>query len=243
MNQNIVILIIVLVAVNLLLITIAVVRSMLRKDVRRSGGSSDEGVMRRPVATGASSPIAVTSGSTPATSRTDPLTGLLTLNEWNRLVADEDARVSRYRHTATVVIIELDGLDRLVATLGREAGDRVLPALADTLSRNARAADHLARIGPARFGVLLPETAEVEAINFVERVRQASDLWLESGAIALHLSMGWASPGPESSLADSIDRARERMFAEQRRSQRLAMDIEVDDNVPVHDIEGSPSPA
>ena len=243
MNQNIVILIIVLVAVNLLLITIAVVRSMLRKDVRRSGGSSDEGVMRRPVATGASSPIAVTSGSTPATSRTDPLTGLLTLNEWNRLVADEDARVSRYRHTATVVIIELDGLDRLVATLGREAGDRVLPALADTLSRNARAADHLARIGPARFGVLLPETGEIEAINFVERVRQASDLWLESGAIALHLSMGWASPGPESSLADSIDRARERMFAEQRRAERLTKDIEVDVLQSVPDIEGSPSPA
>ena len=239
MNQNIIILIITLVAVNLILITIAVVRSMRRKDTY----SYDDGVMRRPVATDMSSLSGATTGSVPTTSRTDPLTGLLTLNEWNRLVADEDARVSRYRHTATVVIIELDGIERLVATLGREAGDRVLPALADALSRNARAADHLARIGPARFGVLLPETGEVEAINFVERVRQACDLWLESGAIALHLSMGWASPGPESSLADSIDRARERMFAEQRRTQRLAMDIEVDDNVPVHDIEGSPSPA
>ena len=186
--------------------------------------------MRRPIASGVSSPIAPTPGSVPTTSRTDPLTGLLTLNEWNRLVADEDARVSRYRHTATVVIIELDGLERLVATLGREAGDRVLPALADALSRNARAADHLARIGPSRFGVLLPETGEVEAINFVERVRQACDLWLESGAIALHLSMGWASPGPESSLAEAIDRARERMFAEQRRTERLARDIEVDES-------------
>jgi len=243
MNQNIVILIVALVAVNLILITVAVVRSMRRKDTYGSGTAYDDGVMRRPVATDMSSLSATTPGSVPTTSRTDPLTGLLTLNEWNRLVADEDARVSRYRHTATVVIIELDGLERLVASLGRGAGDRVLPALADALSRNARAADHLARIGPSRFGVLLPETGEVEAINFVERVRQACDLWLESGAIALHLSMGWASPGPESSLADSIDRARERMFAEQRRSQRLAMDIEVDDNVPVHDIEGSPSPA
>jgi diguanylate cyclase (GGDEF)-like protein len=142
-----------------------------------------------------------------------------------------------------VVIIELSGLERLVATLGREAGDRVLPALADALSRNARAADHLARIGPARFGVLLPETAEVEAINFVERVRQACDLWLESGAIALHLSMGWASPGPESSLAEAIASANERMYAEQRRAERLARDIEVDDLQPVPDIEGSPSPA
>ena len=243
MNENIVILIVALVAVNLILITIAVVRSMRRKDTYGPGAAYNDDVMRRPVAADMSSLSLPTSGSVPTSSRTDPLTGLLTLNEWNRLVADEDARVSRYRHTATVVIIELDGLERLVASLGRGAGDRVLPALADALSRNARAADHLARIGPARFGVLLPETGEVEAINFVERVRQACDLWLESGAIALHLSMGWASPGPESSLADSIDRARERMFAEQRRTQRLAKDIEVDDNVPVHDIEGSPSPA
>jgi diguanylate cyclase (GGDEF)-like protein len=243
MNQNIVILIVVLVAVNLILITIAVARSMLRKDPRPSGASYDDGVMRRPVVPGGSTPIAPTLGSVPTTSRTDPLTGLLTLNEWNRIVADEDARVNRYRHTATVVIIELSGLERLVATLGREAGDRVLPALADALSRNARAADHLARIGPARFGVLLPETAEVEAINFVERVRQACDLWLESGAIALHLSMGWASPGPESSLAEAIASANERMYAEQRRAERLARDIEVDDLQPVPDIEGSPSPA
>jgi diguanylate cyclase (GGDEF)-like protein len=243
MNQNIVILIVVLVAVNLILITIAVLRSMLRKDTRRTGASYDEGITRRPVAAGVSSPLVPTPGSLPATSRTDPLTGLLTLNEWNRIVADEEARVSRYRHTATVVIIELDGFERLIATLGREAGDRVLPALADALSRNARAADHLARLGPSRFGVLLPETAEVEAINFVERVRQACDLWLESGAIALHLSMGWASPGPESSLADAIALAQERMFAEQRRAERLAKDIEVDDLQPINDIEGSPSPA
>jgi len=89
----------------------------------------------------------------------------------------------------------------------------------------------------------MPETAEVEAINFVERVRQACDLWLESGAIALHLSMGWASPGPESSLAEAIASANERMYAEQRRAERLARDIEVDDPQPVPDIEGSPSPA
>jgi diguanylate cyclase (GGDEF)-like protein len=238
MSENIVILIVALVAVNLILITIAVVRSMRRKDAH----PYDDGVVRRPVAAGISSPITLAPGSVPTTSRTDPLTGLLTLNEFNRLLADEDARVSRYRHTATVVIIELDGLERLVATLGREAGDRVLPAVADALSRNARAADHLGRIGPARFGVLLPETGEVEAINYVERVRQACDLWLESGAVALHLSMGWASPGPESSLADAVARAQERMFAEQRRNERLTRDIEVEVQ-PVHDIEGSPSPA
>ena len=236
MNDNIVILIIVLVAVNLILITVAVLRAMLRKDRYRSGWTSDGSAMRRPVANGVSAPIAPTIGSELTSSRTDSLTGLLVVKEWNRIIADEDARVNRYRHPATVVIIELDGFDRLVANLGREAGDRILPALADTLSRNARGADHLARIGPTRFGILLPETDEVVAINYIERVREACDLWLESGAIALHLSIGWASPGPETSLAVAVARAQERMFAEQRRAIRLANDVELAGPPPVHDI-------
>jgi diguanylate cyclase (GGDEF)-like protein len=243
MNDNLVILIVVLVAANLILITIAVIRSMRRRDTPRSIASYDNGVVRPAPVSDISSPLPPTPDRFPNSTRTDALTGLLTVNEWNRIVADEDARVYRYRHTATVVIIELDGLDRLVATLGRDAGDRVLPALADALSRNARAADHLARLGPSRFGVLLPETGEVEAINYVERVRAACDLWLESGAIALRLAMGWASPGPESGLADAVTRAHERMFAEQRRTERLVRDIEVDEAQPLPDIEGSPSPA
>lgn len=243
MNDNIVILIIVLVVVNLILITVAVIRSMVRKDRHRSGRTADGGVMRPPVATGVSEPIPPVIGSESTSSRTDSLTGLLVVKEWHRIIADEDARVNRYRHPATVVIIELDGFDRLVANLGREAGDRILPALADTLSRNARGADHLARIGPTRFGVLLPETDEVVAINYIERVREACDLWLESGAIALHLSIGWASPGPEIGLAVAVARAQERMFAEQRRAIRLANDVELAGPPPVHDIGGSPAPA
>jgi diguanylate cyclase (GGDEF)-like protein len=239
MNQDILTLIVVLVAVNLLLITVAVIRAMLRRDRYGSDLPHDSGVMRRPLANGVSSPITPMPGSEITSSRTDSLTGLLVVKEWKRIVADEDARVNRYRHPATVVIIELDGFERLIAGLGQDSGDRVLPALADALSRNARAADHLARIGTSRFGVLLPETGEVEAINYIERVREACDLWLESGAIALHLSIGWASPGPESSLADAVARAHERMFTEQRRNARLTND----GPPPVHGAEGSPSPA
>ena len=243
MNQNVLLLIVLLVAVNLILITVAVIRAMLRgRDRRASAEWYEEGIVHRPIAAGVSAPIAPLPSEL-ASNRTDSLTGLLVPREWNRIVADEDARVNRYRHPATVVIIELDGFERLIATLGTEAGDRVLPALADALGRNARAADHLARLGPSRFGILLPETGEVEAINYIERVREACDLWLESGAIAMRLSIGWASPGPDLSLAAAVTRATERMFAEQRRNERLANDIAVGDELPVHGTEGSPSPA
>jgi len=150
----------------------------------------------------------------------DGLTGLRDAASFAGLLALEEARVSRYHRPATIVILELDGLDRLVDRLGPDARDRVVPALADTIRRMARGADVVARLGTGRFGVLLPETDEVAAINYVERVRKASELWLESGAMALRLAIGWAGTSGETTLADAHRLAVERMFTEMRRAAR-----------------------
>ena len=152
---------------------------------------------------------------------TDVLTGLLVPGAWARMVADEDARIRRYHRAATIVVIELEGLDKLAERMGPGSIDRIVPAVADTLRRGAREADHVARLGPGRFAVLMPETDEVLAINYVERVRRACELWLEAGAVALHLAMGWASSGGDGTLADTETAATDRMFAELRRTARV----------------------
>ena len=155
----------------------------------------------------------------------DPLTGLLSASRWARVVADEDARIRRYRRAATIVMIELDGLDRLTARLGDAAAERLVPAVADTIRRLAREADFVARLGDGRFAVLLPETDEIQAINYVERVRRTCDMWLESGAVALRLAMGWASATGDDSLQDAGRVATERMFTEIHRNARRTTDL------------------
>ena len=159
-----------------------------------------------------------------ASSGIDALTGLLDLGAFTRLVAAEDLRVQRYHRPATVVIFELGGLDRLIDRLGAEAADRVIPALSDTMRRLARDVDHVARLAPGRFGVLLPETDEIAAINYVERVRRACELWLESGAIALSLAVGWAGTDGDPTLVEAQRLATERMYSELRRDARKAGD-------------------
>jgi diguanylate cyclase (GGDEF)-like protein len=155
----------------------------------------------------------------------DAQTGLLSASRWARVVADEDARIRRYRRAATIVMIELDGLDKLTARLGDGAGERLMPAVADTVRRLAREADFVARLGDGRFAVLLPETDEIQAINYVERVRRTCDLWLESGAVALRLAMGWASASGDDSLHDAGRVATERMYAEIHRNARRHTDL------------------
>jgi diguanylate cyclase (GGDEF)-like protein len=157
----------------------------------------------------------------------DQLTGLLDSRSFREVLAQEDAREQRYERPATVVVFELDGLSKINDRLGPTTGDRIEVALADTIARLARRADYVARLEPGRYGVLLPETDEVAAINYVERIRRACDLWLESGAIAMRLAIGWASTGGDIQLATAIRTATDRMRIELRRNARSAGDDDV----------------
>jgi diguanylate cyclase (GGDEF)-like protein len=152
----------------------------------------------------------------------DPGTGLDMAASWSRWLLEEDSRVRRYRHPATIVLIEIDGLERLIDRLGTDAAERLIPPVAATLRRYAREVDRIARLGDRAFGVLLPETDEVQAINFVERVRTTCDLWLASGAIALRLAMGWAEANPGRTIEVALGMAQDRLNVERRRHGRLA---------------------
>lgn len=155
----------------------------------------------------------------------DGLTGLLDARAFEEVMSHEEAREQRYGRPATVIVFELDGLTKLVDRLGAEPGDRIEAALADTIRRLARGADHVARLERGRYAALLPETDEVAAINYVERIRRACELWLESGAIAMRLSIGWASTSGDAGLSGALRVATDRMRAELRRNVRAVGDI------------------
>ncbi|HEY0444133.1 MAG TPA: diguanylate cyclase [Candidatus Limnocylindrales bacterium] len=146
----------------------------------------------------------------------DPETGLDLAPAWARWLADEDSRVRRYGRRATIVLVTVEGLDVLAEHLGVPAATPLTPVVAN-LRQHARESDRLARLGPAKFGVLLPETDEIRAINYVERVRAACDQWLESGNAALRLSIGWAEVNEGRGMHAAIEIAEDRLVVERRR--------------------------
>jgi GGDEF domain-containing protein len=73
-----------------------------------------------------------------------------------------------------------------------------------------RSSDHIARIDRTRFAVLLTETGEIAAINFVERVRAAC----ERQPGELRIAIGWASPTGKADLHDAMTLAEQRLVAE-----------------------------
>jgi len=154
----------------------------------------------------------------------DRLTGLDSRIAWERTLRDEETRQARYRRPATVVVAELEGLERLAGRLGPEGAERIVIAVAGTIGANARSSDRTALLGPGRFGVLLPETDEIQAVNFVERVRNVCDLWLAASAVSVRIRFGWASPGPGIDLRTARRLAEERLDRERRHPPLAPLD-------------------
>lgn len=131
----------------------------------------------------------------------DRLTNLLGPEVFERLLLAESARSRRYGRPAALVIAELAGLEELTRSWGVEVGTQAVVALAEVLRRGSRTSDYVGRIATDRFAIILTETDEIAAINYVERVREA---WERMPAIvggALAVGFGWAgTPGRETLL-------------------------------------------
>jgi hypothetical protein len=89
-----------------------------------------------------------------------------TRTDWERAVRHEDARVARYGRHASVLIVDV-----VVTPAGGE--DRFAGRLGTAIRAQARETDRVARVGPARFHLLLPETDEAEAASLAERICRA----------------------------------------------------------------------
>ena len=90
--------------------------------------------------------------------RRDPLTGLANLEAFRERAALEVERSRRWNRPLTLACLELDDIEALAAEFGREAAAEALRTVAVSLRSAFRSTDLPARIGSARFVLLLPET-------------------------------------------------------------------------------------
>jgi two-component system cell cycle response regulator len=88
-------------------------------------------------------------------------------------LSQEIERASRYDHTVTVVISDLDNFKRVNDTYGHIAGDAVLHTAADAMRSALRNADVLGRYGGEEFLAVLPESDLEAGRRAAERLRRA----------------------------------------------------------------------
>jgi diguanylate cyclase (GGDEF)-like protein len=102
---------------------------------------------------------------------TDGLTGLFNHREFYQSLRRELERARRYRHTLSLLIIDVDDFKRFNDRFGHPAGDFALRKIADLLRKCARTTDIIARYGGEEFAVILPESTPGGALMVAERVK------------------------------------------------------------------------
>jgi len=144
---------------------------------------------------------------------TDHLTGLLNRTGFAAAANREHALAGRTGAPLTVAVLDLDGFKHVNDAHGHAAGDRVLAELAAAWRGTLRPGDVLARYGGDEFVVMLPATAEADAVEPLARMRDAHPAGWSAGVVA------WRQG---ETLASCIGRADARLYeAKAARQARL----------------------
>jgi len=101
----------------------------------------------------------------------DKLTGVYNRQFYDRLVRIEMERATRSGTKLSLLVVDIDDFKAINDTLGHRKGDEALVVVADLIRDNLRKIDSPFRYGGEEFVILLPGTAEMEAIHTAERLR------------------------------------------------------------------------
>jgi diguanylate cyclase (GGDEF)-like protein len=102
---------------------------------------------------------------------TDGLTGLYNHREFYQSLRRELDRARRYRHTLSLLIIDVDDFKRFNDRFGHPAGDFALRKIAELLRKCARTTDIISRYGGEEFAVILPESTPGGSLMVAERIK------------------------------------------------------------------------
>ncbi len=152
----------------------------------------------------------------------DTLTGLPNRALFqDRLEQALNAAVRR-RSTVAVLLLDLDRFKEVNDTLGHQAGDRLLQAVAERLQELLRESDTVARLGGDEFAVLAPDSDRAGAERLAAKIAGAVDRPFRLGEQELYVgaSVGIAiAPEHTQDPADLVRRADVAMYVAKRSGQ------------------------
>lgn len=148
----------------------------------------------------------------------DDLTGLLNRRAMLDRMQLEQRRSLRSGSPLLIAQLDIDHFKAVNDTHGHAAGDLVLQSFADTVRRNVRDTDVLARWGGEEFVLLLCDTPAADAVALMERLRQAVQAMQVPVAqggqpITVTVSIGLARHTPADPLAGTLERADRALYA------------------------------
>ena len=104
---------------------------------------------------------------------TDDLTDLYNRRHFYESLKNEIERSSRYHHTLSMLMLDIDGFKSYNDQHGHQEGDKLLISLGKILKDSIRASDIPCRYGGDEFTVILPHIEGEEAYSTAQRIQNA----------------------------------------------------------------------
>lgn len=104
---------------------------------------------------------------------TDPLLGIFNRRYLDRRLDDEVMRAQRHGLALALLMVDIDRFKLVNDSWGHQTGDLVLQHVVRVLRDSLRQTDIVARFGGEEIVILLPHTAEPDAYDVAERLREA----------------------------------------------------------------------
>ena len=156
-----------------------------------------------------------------ASADTDFLLGIPNRRGFEHELGRAIAYIQRYRASGALIVLDVDRLKPINDAFGHAAGDQVLKAIVDVLTRQVRASDVVGRLGGDEFGLLLWNLSETDARAKAAMLEADIDrlaFAFDGKNVTAGASAGVAILGPHSNAARALEEADSVMYV--RKAQR-----------------------
>jgi diguanylate cyclase (GGDEF)-like protein len=148
----------------------------------------------------------------------DSLTGSYNRRYAEQRLLTEIERARRYSLPLTAILFDLDDFKQVNDEHGHAAGDVVLKAFAERLSKSTRGSDMSARFGGDEFLALLPECGP-DGVQYI--LKRLDGLQAQVGEVMrpVSYSAGWAEYLPGETAEELLKRVDAHLYANKRASK------------------------
>jgi diguanylate cyclase (GGDEF)-like protein len=155
-------------------------------------------------------------------SHTDELTEVGNRRSFDLRFREEISRSSRFGHTFSLLMIDIDGFKKFNDEFGHPKGDAVLRALGGLMRSASREGDVPCRVGGEEFAFILPETGKSDGLVFAERFRRRveSSVMAPDSLNPITVSIGLAAFPDDGRNPDEIVWAADEALYESKRAGR-----------------------
>jgi diguanylate cyclase (GGDEF)-like protein len=130
----------------------------------------------------------------------------------------------RYGTPFTILLVDVDGLGRINDAYGREAGDRMLAAVAALIAGHIRAADRAFRLEDDELCVMLPQQGPIPALPAAERLASLVAAGQGSDGPRVDIAIGVAACPEHGRDAESLlSKAEEASYAAKAAGERVSI--------------------